>query len=119
MKSNDNSKYDAASRLVYDKRHLFAGVSAAVAIADTIRELGEVPAGTLYAALMTRMSLETFEQFIAILVKADLVKRDGSHLLRWIGPEIKKVPAGHDPANNNCPINADPRNESCACGGER
>jgi hypothetical protein len=22
----------------------------------------------------------------------------------------------HDPANNNCPINADPRNESCGCG---
>jgi hypothetical protein len=22
----------------------------------------------------------------------------------------------HDPANNNCPQNADPRNESCACG---
>lgn len=22
----------------------------------------------------------------------------------------------HDPANNNCPRNADPRNECCACG---
>lgn len=22
----------------------------------------------------------------------------------------------HDPSNNNCPMNADPRNESCGCG---
>jgi hypothetical protein len=58
----------------------------AMIVAETIRELGEVPSGHLYAQLMGHMSLECYESIILGLTGAKLVKRDGSHLLRWVGP---------------------------------
>jgi hypothetical protein len=57
------------------------------AIADTIKELGQVPAGTLYAQLMSLMSLDAFERTIGQLTGAGLVRREPSHLLVWIGPK--------------------------------
>jgi len=65
-----------------------AAVRAVAAIAEAIRELGQVPAGHLYAKLMGSMSLDQFEKIISILVKAGLVKRDASHLLHWVGPAV-------------------------------
>ena len=58
----------------------------ALVVADAIQELGSVPAGHLYAAVMGHMSLETFEGIVGVLVGAKLVRRDASHLLTWIGP---------------------------------
>lgn len=57
----------------------------AIEIAEAILELGEVPAGHLYATLMGQMDLDTFERYIGLLVKIGLVKREKSHLLRWVG----------------------------------
>jgi hypothetical protein len=62
-----------------------AAIETIKAIADTIRELGQVPAGTLYAHLMSRMSLEQFEKIIGVLVNAGLVRRDQTHMLHWVG----------------------------------
>jgi hypothetical protein len=62
-----------------------AALAVAKAVAEAIRELGSVPAGHLYAVLMARMSLETFEKIVGALVGAGLVRRDGSHLLTWTG----------------------------------
>lgn len=66
-----------------------AQVTAALAItravAEAIRDMGEVPAGTLYAAMMDRMDLATFESLIATLVRSGLVERRNSHLLVWVG----------------------------------
>ena len=59
------------------------------AIAEAIRGLGEVPAGHLYAQVMSRMSLESFEAIIGVLIGAGLVKRGSSHMLTWIGPKPK------------------------------
>lgn len=85
---NPPGMYDSASRKIHDRlpKGLTDAVKIAVAVADTIRELGEIPAGTLYAVLMTRMSHHDFEQLMGILVSAGLVKRSASHLLTWIGP---------------------------------
>lgn len=63
-----------------------AGVKLAMAVGDAIRDLGEVPAGHLYARVMGYMSLRSFDALIDILVKAGLVRRS-SHLLIWVGPK--------------------------------
>lgn len=57
----------------------------AVAIADTIKELGAVPSGHLYAQLMGRMSLETYTGIINILKNSALIREDYSHMLTWTG----------------------------------
>jgi hypothetical protein len=62
-------------------------VAIAKVIAATILELGEVPAGHLYAGVMGSLSLDEFESIIGIFTKAGLVEGDRSHLLRWIGPK--------------------------------
>ena len=69
-------------------KQLKASIMACGALAEAIREVGEVPAGTLYAACLNVMSLEVFESFISRLVGAGLVNRTSEHLLRWIGPRI-------------------------------
>lgn len=63
-----------------------AAVRVAHAIAESIRELGEIPSGHLYARLMGIMDLRQYEQFIDILIDARLVERTPAHRLRWIGP---------------------------------
>lgn len=69
-----------------------AVVRVAHAVAETIRELGQVPSGHLYARLMGVMELHQYEQVIGLLVDARLVERDRSHLLRWIGPAANPKP---------------------------
>lgn len=59
---------------------------AVAAIARGIRDLGEVPSGHLYARLMSVLTKDQYNTVIDILVKTDLIKVDGSHLITWIGP---------------------------------
>lgn len=61
-----------------------AAVQVVVAIGESIKELGSVPSGHLYARLMGRMSLETYNKIIDILVKTGAVKNE-NHLLTWVG----------------------------------
>ena len=68
-----------------------AAVRVAHAIAETIRELGEVPSGHLYARVMGVMDLRQYEQVIGLLIDARLVERAPSHLLRWIGPAANQL----------------------------
>ena len=69
-----------------------AAVRVAHAIAETIRELGEVPSGHLYARVMGVMDLRQYEQVIDLLIEVQLVAREPSHLLRWIGPVANPQP---------------------------
>lgn len=62
-----------------------AALQIAVAVAEAIRDLGEVPNGHLYARLMGRMSLDAYNAIIGALKGAGLVKEE-SHVLTWIGP---------------------------------
>jgi hypothetical protein len=57
------------------------------AVAEAIRELGEVPSGHLYANLMSKLTLAQFEQVLGVLKGAGLVRESNAHLLTWIGPE--------------------------------
>lgn len=62
-----------------------AGMAAIMAVAETIRELGSVPSGELYARLMGSISLESYGQIVGTLERAGLIEERG-HLLRWVGP---------------------------------
>ena len=57
-----------------------------MAVAETIREAGEVPSGTIYAAIMSKVSLECYQAILRTLENAELIKVHPSHLIRWIGP---------------------------------
>ena len=57
----------------------------ALVVAETIREVRQVPSGHLYAMLMGKMSIATYEAIINTLINAKLVKRDGHHMLTWVG----------------------------------
>jgi len=59
------------------------------AVAEAIRDVGQTPAGPMYAVLCGVMSLNDFNSIIDMLVQSKLVKRDGNHMLTWIGP-VKK-----------------------------
>ena len=68
---------------------LAAGLEALKAIAEAIRELGEVPSGHLYANLQGHITIGQFEQAIGILKNAGLVRESNAHMLTWIEPEAK------------------------------
>jgi hypothetical protein len=70
---------------------LAAGVRILYAVADAIRELGSVPSGVLYAQLMGKMDLQTYELIIDRLKGAGLVK-ESSHELIWNGPGRAPAP---------------------------
>ena len=69
------------------ERRLRGAMEIVAAVGEAIRDLKEVPSGHLYARLMGSMSLEEYQFVIDILIRAELVERDPSHLLRWIGPK--------------------------------
>ena len=73
------------------KKQIGAAVAMTAAVAEAVRAAGSegVPAGTLYAALVGRVSHEGFEKLVGLLVRAALVRREANHLLVWSGPNIE------------------------------
>lgn len=61
-----------------------AAVQVVVAVGEAIKAFGKVPNGELYAHLMGRMSLETYNKIIALLVKTGAIKVE-NHEIIWIG----------------------------------
>lgn len=57
------------------------------AIADAIREAGRIPSGTLYAMLMSKIDLTTYERIIGHLTGAGVVA-SRNHELIWIGEPV-------------------------------
>ena len=53
------------------------------AIAETVKELKEVPSGVLYAQLMGKISLDNYQYIIGILKQSGKVKESNAHLLSW------------------------------------
>jgi hypothetical protein len=70
------------------KQELLAGLNILAAVAETIREAGEVPSGTIYAALLGKVTMEGYTSLLRTLKGAGLVE-EKNHLLRWIGPNIE------------------------------
>jgi hypothetical protein len=63
-----------------------AVITVTLAIGDTIRALGSIPSDDLYVRCMHVLSLEAYESIINRLVQTKFVRRDGNHLLTWVGP---------------------------------
>lgn len=61
-----------------------AAVQIVVAVGQAIRDLKSVPSGHLYAQLMGRMSLETYNKVIGVLKNTGAVKEE-NHVLTWVG----------------------------------
>jgi len=64
---------------------VFASLNLVKAVADTIRDLKQVPSGLLYSELMAYMDLETYNKIIGILKSAGLVTEQ-NYLLTWVEP---------------------------------
>jgi hypothetical protein len=74
------------------KEQLTAGLNTLRALADTIRELGEVPSGHLYASVMGAIDLQGYQKAIALLVKSGIVRQCGDVLV-WNVREEPQVAA--------------------------
>jgi len=59
-------------------------VPAVVGLAEAIRAATEVDAARLFDVMQPELTAEEFDSCIRALVRADLVRRDGT-LLIWIG----------------------------------
>lgn len=68
------------------KEQAKAAIRATLALGEAIRELKEVPEGTLYAQVMGSVDIHAFQAMMGVLERAALIERDGNHLVRWIGP---------------------------------
>jgi hypothetical protein len=64
------------------------------AIADCLRDLGEVPSGVFYARLMampgmSNISVTQYQGLIGSLEEAKVIEVK-NHVIRWIGPKEAK-----------------------------
>lgn len=62
-----------------------AALAVAKALADTIREVGRVPSGHLYARVCGHLDIHSYEAVIGSLKRAGLVI-EKNHELIWVGP---------------------------------
>lgn len=78
------------------REQVTAYLDAIKAVADAIKELGEVPSGILYAQLMNHLSLEQYDKIIGHLKSAGLVV-EKNHLLRWHEYDFRYPDPGSTP----------------------
>lgn len=64
-------------------------LNVALGISETIRELGSVVSGTMYALLCAEVTLGEYEAIIGALKGAGLVS-EKNYVLTWIGPNGPK-----------------------------
>lgn len=70
------------------KEQVRAAVGLVLAVSETIRELGSVPEGILYSALMGKfptMGLTEFESILGTIERAGGIVRS-HHVATWVGP---------------------------------
>ncbi len=65
------------------KAQVNAAMQIVLAIADTIKEVKEVPSGHLYARLMGKLTLEDYNGIIRLLINSGVISLDGNHVIRW------------------------------------
>jgi len=98
-----------------------AALEIAITISDTIRDLGEVPEGELYAITMGALDLPAFERLMVMLETTGLISR-ANHLIRWIGPAKGAVSTACSPAEPDICIAGAPAvngvcgDPDCVCG---
>jgi hypothetical protein len=68
-----------------EEQKMKAAVEIMKAVASAIKGLGTIPSGHLYAQLMGRMSLDSYEKMLSALQRMGIVSIDGNHLVTYIG----------------------------------
>lgn len=70
------------------QQDLRAGFQVVLAVAETIREVGEAPASIISTGLQTKgISFESYKSIIRTLKNSGLVEETtGGQILRWTGP---------------------------------
>lgn len=66
-------------------REVKAVIEITRAVAEAIRDLGEVPSGELYARLMDKLDIRSYDFIIDTLLRAGVITRN-NHVLAWVGP---------------------------------
>lgn len=54
-------------------------------VGEIIQSAGAIPSGHLYAMLMDKISLETYDSMIQLLIRSNVVRQTNSHELVWTG----------------------------------
>jgi len=68
------------------KEQAAAAIRVVQAVAEAIREAGEIPAGHLYALMMNVTDLAGFDRIVGLLIDAGVVLKKGD-LLVWQQPQ--------------------------------
>lgn len=67
---------------------LKAALALTFAVAEVIREKGEIPSGELYSLLMDKVTFEGYQGLLRTLTNAKLIKVS-NHLITWVGPKFE------------------------------
>ncbi len=70
------------------KEQTKAALQIMMAVAETIREMREVPSGVLYAHLMGKMNLEQYNSMLGVLERNKLITVGLNHVIHWTGPQF-------------------------------
>jgi hypothetical protein len=79
-------KWGKENQTMTTVEELNKGIEVIRAVGECIKMAGEIPSGHLYAALMGKMSLESYLEIIGVLKSAGMVE-EKSYLLIWKGGE--------------------------------
>ena len=74
-------------------KQITAYLNTVKAVADAIKEVGEVPSGSLYAMLIEHLTLEQYNRIIGHLKTAGVVV-EKNNVLYWQEPDLPPVVEG-------------------------
>jgi hypothetical protein len=76
--------------IAHTREQVLAAFDATVAVAEAIRAAGRhgIPLGHLYAMLLGKCNLPSFDALVGTLIRTKLVEKRAYDLLVWVGPEI-------------------------------
>ena len=68
-----------------EEQKMKAAVEIMKAVASAVKDLGSIPSGHLYAQLMGKMSLDSYEKMTGALERMGIIRIDGNHLITYTG----------------------------------
>jgi len=68
-----------------EEQKMKAAVEIMKAVASAVKDLGSIPSGHLYAQLMGRMSLDSYEKMTGVLQRMGIISIDRNHLVTYTG----------------------------------
>lgn len=59
------------------------------ALTRVLSEVGEVPSGTVYSALIGKVTLADYQAVLSLMERIGVIKVDSNHMIRWTGPKLE------------------------------